>query len=274
VFDRWLYARFAGYLPVADLSLRANKLYTKGYSYHRCVAPGSSSTVQLEEGIMNYDGCTAPASGESLSPDDFFLDINLILGIPAPIADQYNPGGGWQAWQFSSFASMSDQNCTGVYGDGPGLSVGFWAWGFWAGNFPYVSHSDLGYDPLGSGPTSKWLAEFGVERTVGEVLPAFAFSMMPKMIPMISPGKLGQTFPFFVMGMELDVKKIAGDAIGLTVIQGSTYLFLAGGGSLYVFTYYADAIYISRFALGIYLITYAFFPILLIGLYRFKADQS
>jgi len=277
VLDRWMYARFVGYLVEEDLTSRNSNHFDKGYSYHGC-----SATVSLEADIT-YPGCTAKEENEVLSVDDFYLDVNLILGIPAPFRD-FSAAGGWQAWQIPAFADIAaaSPNCTGSYQDagiayvdtGSFPGMGIFAWGFWTGTMPYVCHSEAGYDPFSHGHPSKWLAEFGVTRTSGEILPAFAFSIMPKMIPMISPAKLGETFPTIVMGKVSDSMQIINDRFGITLNGApTTYMQAWGMGALYYFTFHAQGYYSLYLALGVYTVVFSFVP-LITSAFRFKMAQS
>merc|ERR1712205_284995 len=107
----------------------------------------------------------------------------MMLGIPSPIKDTTGAGG-WQAWHQGSVFSGVSANCSANIGDW-NLAPFAWAWGFWNGMIPYPSHGAAGYNPFAPGTTSVRLAEFGVTRTgTTGVLPAFAFSMMPKMLPL------------------------------------------------------------------------------------------
>jgi len=273
VFDEWSYARFVGYLPETDLTSRGSSLFDKSYAYHSCADPASTVTVQLES-VSGYDGC-ASTEGLMLSPDDFILDINLLLGVPAPIID--DGGGGWQAFEIPAFADVAAQspNCTGGYKD-PGVATFAWAWGFFSGVYPYVSHTEVGYDVLGTGASSKWLAEFGVSRKAEGVLPAFAFSMMPKMIAMYAPKGLGGAYPFLFMGKNVDVAALTADALGLDAAPGFLFqdFLVQGKGALFFFRYYSDALKNSLKYAGFYLIIYALVIVLPVAAVRFKVDSD
>lgn len=298
-FDRWLYARFVGYLPnKLDLSSRASSLFDSAYSYHKCERPGVTSTVQLD--ANNYPAC-ALGVGEPLSPDAFFIDINLYLGIPAPIFDA-NAASGFQAYEFPAFSDVAP-NCSAQLGD-VNVSPWLWSWGFYVGLMPYVSHTSAnpgypvdfkrqtdnphaptfgtiessrmtsGYNPYafyGGLSAGKWLTEFGVTRN-GATVPAFAFSMMPKMIPLLSPTGLGSTFPSFVMGQDQEV--------GRTTLpvgqQGerSTLMYMSGNGVFYAIYYYAHGWYTLYTYAGIYSIVASICPMALYGMYRMRKDTA
>jgi len=270
IFDEYMYARFASYLPEVDLTSRASSLFDTAYSYHLCTAPGSTSSIELGD-VTGYPSC-ADKDGNMLSADDFFLDINLLLGIPAPIID--DTGGNWQAYEISAFQELaaSDPNCTGSYKD-PNVSPNFWAWGFWSGAIPYVSQSsEEGYNPFVPGPGSKWLAEFGVTR--GDVtLPAFAFSMMPKMVTLLAPKGLGSTFPWFVLGTPTDVRVVTEDMMlqpnGLDAVD----LYLYGQGALFYLKNYPTSVYTLHQYPGIWCLIYAFVVVLPVAAVRFKLDS-
>merc|ERR1712146_116291 len=78
-FKRFLYARFVGYLPLPsssiDLSARGSDLFDKAYSYHMCGASEASGQAIDASG---YPGCAAKAEGDSVSTDDFFIDVDLM----------------------------------------------------------------------------------------------------------------------------------------------------------------------------------------------------
>lgn len=294
--DHFWYARFATLLPAADLTSRSSDLFDKAYSYHKCRSVSFSF-----EPVSSYPACAAPPPGttytrkeelgdfafnhlstlleesgeiarsaDALSPDDFFIDVDLLLGIPSGTLD-VNAAGGWQAYEI--FPDFASPNCTGSYGDA-GLSAFLWAWGYWSGNYPYVSHDEYGYTPSLIGAQGKWLAEFGVTRPEG-VLPAFAFSMMPKMIPLLSPTAIGATFPFFIMGQEFESRVLAGQHIGTDAI---TYEllgeFLWGKGIYYLSIQYTVGTYYMYLYCGIYLIVYGIVVTMGTAIYRFKADQA
>jgi len=273
VFNRWMFARFVAYLPVVDLSSRASNLFDSAYAYRKCAAPGSTSTVQMEE-VTGYTECTALEEGESMSDDDFFLDLNLMLGIPAAIPDSnphWGPAGGWQAWELPEFSSV-DPNCTGSYGD-QNLAGFLWTWGFWAGSIPIVSHKQIGYDPNAPGTPSKFLAEFGVNRA-GGTLPAFAFSFLPKMIPLIAPSGLGGSFPMFLMGKLMDLRQEIGDAYGVDPpTSSSTLMFLVGPGTAYYLNYYSHGMFTLYTWAGSYLLVWSAVT-LIYGVIRMKVDAK
>lgn len=213
---------------------------------------------------------------EMLSADDFYIDIDLLMGTPAPIAD-LDGLGAWQAWQVPAFATIAETspNCTGTYQDS-GLSallaagVSSWAWGFWSANRPYVSHNEAGYDPMSFGPQSKWFAEFGVSRT-GGTLPAFAVGVMPKMTTLLSP----RGFPQYVMGEHVDVNSLVADLLLLDVAEApGGYQFLMGQGAPYFFRYYAQGFWAMYTALGVLLIILSFVLILPCILYKQKQSSS
>jgi len=273
--ERPLYARFSAYLPHVDLTSRGSALFDDAYAYHNCVPPGSSG-VELVEMDSGYPGCASPSGEEPLSEDDFYLDINLLLGIPAPIKD-LNGAGDWQAWQIPAFSSLAGDapNCTGNYADA-NVSPNLWAFGFWSGVMPYVCNTKAGYDPLGveNGVPSQWLAEYGVMHG-DRLLPAFAFSMMPKMLALVSPSGLGSSFPGFYMGETGNALHALADTYGLpTPTSRSSYMEGYGNDMLFAVTFYSYGVYMTHFALGLYVIVFAFFPTLLVAAYRLKADAS
>jgi len=271
IFNEYMYARFVTYLPEVDLSSRASSFFDKAYSYHSCIAPGSISSVQLGD-ASGYPGC-ADTDGKMLSPDDFFLDVNLLMGIPAPILD--DSGGGWQAHEIPAFHELAstDPNCTGTYID-PNVAPNLWAWGFWGGMMPYVSQiSESGYDPLVPGPGSKYLAEFGVTRS-GNVLPAFAFSMMPKMLTLIAPKGLGSSYPYFVLGKSLDIKKLAEDYTGNDINLDAVAFSLYGQGANFWIRNYSQGVYTLHMYPGIYCVIFAFAIVLPVAAIRFKLDTA
>jgi len=270
VFDEYMYARFAGYLPQVDLASRTSALFDTAYSYHTCAPPASSTTVQLD-GMTGYPGCASLLDGEALSSDDFFLDISLMLGIPAPMLD--DSGGGWQAWEVPAFTDVAEThpNCTGTYKDS-NVAGFMWSWGFWGGVMPFVAHTEIGYDPISPGKPSKFLAEFGVSRT-GGTLPAFAFSMMPKMLPLMSPSGLGASFPFLVLGKSLDLVRYAYETCGLKPSGfDNVGEYLVGAGALYYFQYFSTAIQTMYLYPGIYTICYTCTIVLPVAMYRLKVD--
>jgi len=282
------------------LSSRGSHLFDTAYSYHKCggvtaafaevtgypdcesapLAHTYQSTISTDWNDradtmtfvppLEITGDVAPTA-DALSPDAFFIDVNLYLGIPSAIIDS-NSAGGFQAWQVSAFSSMADQNCTGTYADSNVAGWG-WAYGFWSGIIPYVAHSEIGYDPTHPGEQGKWLAEFGVTMPAG-MLPAFAFSIMPKLIPLISPNGLGSNFPGFIMGEDLNAGNLISDIIGDPVGRTTSSMDMLGKGSLYTLVYYAHAWYNIYLYCGVYLLVYSFFPVLTVALYRFKADSK
>jgi len=208
-----------------------------------------------------------------MSADDFFLDINLMLGIPAPIKDTAGVGD-FQAWQIPEFSALAanSPNCSGLYAD-PNVVANLWAWGFWGGQMPYVSHTETGYDPLSSNELQgKWLIEFGVIRA-GGILPAFAFSMMPKVLPLMAPKGMGSSFPYFVMGDDMDTRKYLASEWNLKAGSTSTFMFLVGQGALYGFAYFSHGIFLMYQAFGIYAICYSFVALIYAG-YRMKSDGA
>jgi len=265
--DTYLYARFVTYLGQSDLSARGSNLFDTAYAYHKCAATGAVATVQFEA-LSGYPDCV---QGEgTLSEDDFFIDVNILFGIPAPMKDTLGVGG-FQAWQFTEFSGLPP-NCTGEYGDA-NISPNLWAFGFWAGQMPYVSHTDAGYDPLQSNAQQgKWLAEFGITRS-GGVLPAFAFSFMPKILPLVAPKGLGSSFPYFVMGEEFDARSETSDMYNMDKATSvTTFMMLVGQGSHFHFLFYSLGMHALYTICGVYLIVYAFVPTLVYALYRMKAD--
>merc|ERR1712146_500949 len=117
----------------------------------------------------------------------------------------------------------------------------------------------------------KWFAEFGVTRPGSAgVLPAFAFSMMPKMIPLMSPTGLGENWPEYVMGKYyMDRYQFYPQ-----VIYENTLEFMHGAGVTYHMLYFIHGWRNWWLYFGIYCIVFAFVPTLLYGLYRMKADAS
>jgi len=298
IFDRYLYGRFYASLPDTDLSSRQSDLFDKAYSYHKCRStsfsyeevsgypPCASSEARFQyvprsreeeipfqwDMIGNLERTTEiPASADALSMDDFFVDVNLLLGIPAPALD-VDGAGGWQAYEMGVFPDL-DPNCTGSYGDA-GVVTSFWAWGFFSTSIPYVSHNEQGYDPLKPGAQGKWLAEFGISRPNG-VLPAFAFSIMPKMIPMIAPRGVGSNFPVTIMEEDFEVRSLIAPLIGKDYVSvTSTGMHLWGIGAFYLLTNYSYALYTMYFALGIYLLIYAICVVMVTAALRFKMDSK
>jgi len=275
VHDRPLYARFSTYLPLVDLSSRGSALFDHAYAYHNC-ASSESAGIQLAD-ATSYPECKAKAGSEPLSDDDFYIDINLLLGIPVPIKD-LSGAGGWQAWELgSTFSSVAEDspNCTGSYADN-NVAPNLWAWGFWSGKMPYVCNTKGGYDPYGAenGVPSQWLAEYGVTHG-NELLPAFAFSMMPKMIPMLSPGGLGANFPSFVMGVTGNALIGLADSFGMTTpASRSLYMEVFGDDFIHATTFYSHALYTTHVVLGSFIVGFAIFPTLIVGIYRHKVDAS
>jgi len=299
-FDRWLYARFSTSVPDTDLTARSSPLFDTAYSYHKC----KQSAVQFDA-ALDYPGCATPVAGntyskkdqnapyawspnnfvdvnegvlprsaDALSADDFFIDLNLLLGTPSPILDS-NGAGSWQAYEYPSLGDVSSTspNCTGTYAD-PGTVVFLWSWGFWSGTVPYVSHTELGYTPIEIGAQGKWLAEYGVTRD-GSVLPAFAFSMMPKMVTVISPTGIGSGFPFSLMGAITDSKNEMSALLGGNEITFSTTGDdLWGHGCLLYLTYFGAGYYTLYLYCGIYFFVFAILVTIPTAIYRFKVDQS
>jgi len=272
IFDEYMYARFVTYVLEVDLSSRASALFDKAYSYHLCTASDSTSSVELATLASSYPAC-ADTDGKMLSPDDFFLDVNLLMGIPAPIID--NSGGNWQAYEVPEFHELaaSDPNCTGTYID-PNVAGNLYAWGFWGGVLPYVSQSsELGYDPLSPGPGGKYLAEFGVTRN-GGTLPAFAFSMMPKMITLIAPQGLGSSYPFSVLGKFTDIRLLVEDMTGVDCTLDAVSFYLYGQGANFYIRNYPTAMETLHFYPGLYCLLYAFVIVLPVAAFRFKVDSA
>jgi len=305
VLEVYSYARFATSLPVSDLSSRNSDLFDRAYSYHKC---GSVGDVTFDD-VANYPPCEAPTSmhkwslrdqlgdasfnldpllvqgdeiprsADALSPDDYFVDVNLYVGIPSAILDA-NGAGGFQAYEFThvpEFASVvaSDPNCTGTFGD-PNVAAFLWAWGWWSGSYPYVSHTELGYSPtVETGQQGKWLAEFGVTRN-GAVLPAFAFSMMPKLVPLIAPHGLGSSYPLKIMGAEVDANAHVAGAATLPDRVGSTASgqFMHGSGIMYFILCYTNGWYTFYKYTGIYLILWSLLITLPTGVVRMKLDAA
>jgi len=264
VLDFWLYARFVATLSSTDLTSRGSDFFDTAYSYHTC---GASSIV-IEADPATYPGCATKAEGRSLSEDDFFIDINLMLGIPAPSLDTAGAGS-WQAFEIPSFASMPP-NCTGTYGEPGALSAPYWAWGFWGGTWPYISHTEEGYNPYAVGKQGKWLAEFGVTTTTGSTIPAFAFSMMPKMHLMVAPSG----FPFFLMGKELNAVVTTENMIGQPITVGpSSYMWCYGQGVFFFLTFFAHSNYVMFISAGVWMIIVAVM-VLLTAAYRMKVSSK
>merc|ERR1712146_489747 len=215
-----------------------------------------------------------------MGSDDFFIDVDLMWGIPSPILD-WTGAGGFQAWQLPAFAEMPDPNCSALVAD-RGVSMALWNWaalGQLANTgvpkVPYVTHGAAGYNPfwpmMGMPPAQgKWLAEFGVQRPgVEGVLPAFAFSMMPK-LPLMSPRALGDGRPFYVMDKYYEDRMQFYPQVATQNIRE----FLHGGGVTYHMLSFIHGWRNWWLYFGIYCIVFAFVPTLLYGLYRMKADAA
>jgi len=300
VWDAYLYARFIGIIPESDLTSRGSQLYDKVYSYHNCrtttaldgtgypsCADAVSTTVygwpeKDDVGPMSFNFIanfeavsTVPATSDALSPDDFFIDIDLMFGVPSAIKD-VSGAGAFQAHSYPEFAAIatSDPNCTGAFADS-NVSPLLWTFGFWSGGtLPWVSHTEAGYDPIIPGDQGKWLAEFGVSRN-GATLPAFAFSMMPKMWAFLAPDGLGKNFPATMMGASADCRSWAGKSMGIDFIPTvSSYMWLFGQGAPYYYIYYSHAMYTFYLYLGIYTIVWAFVPLLVTAIVRLKIDAK
>jgi len=274
VFEQWMFARFVAYLPEVDLSTRASDLFDRAYAYRRCAAPGSTSMVNIEA-LTGYYDCTDLEEGESLSDDDFFIDLNLMLGIPAVIPESnphWGAAGGWQAHEIPAFTGLSDPNCTGSYGD-QNIAPFLWVWGFWSGQIPLVSHGEAGYNPLGHGNPSKFLVEFGVARA-GGTLPVFAFSFLPKMIPLLAPSGLGASFPTFVMGKNMDVRVDLGEWYGVqTPSSMNTLGLLFGPGAMFAVTYFPHGTYTMHIWYGGYAVVWSVVTFFYAG-FRLKKDAA
>jgi len=333
-WGRFLYARFLGDMGTAsfDLTARGSHIFDHAYSYHKCAAAGKTSSVEIDatgyplcspaEGVPGTTGYPDMTQGDDglwsqiADPkpaksakkmmieehaDDFFIDINLMLGIPSGLKDA-NSAGGFQAWNTAPWTGMASPNCTANVGEW-NMSPNLWAWGFWSGSMPYVSHGtkspyanafdsttypvkqamidagtwSTGYNPWidagYSGGQGKFLAEFAVQRTGHSgVVPAFAFSMMPKMTPLLSPTAVGKNFPSKFMGKVWDPKYIPGANPPLG--DRTPYNILMGDGFLWYMIYFANAVHIMWMYMGIYFLVYAFVPIAAYGAYRFKADAA
>jgi len=221
--------------------------------------------------VTGYVSCADRPEGD-VSSDDFFLDINLLLGIPSPILD--DDGGGWQAYEIPEFSDVAEgsPNCTGTYKDS-NVAPFMWAWGFWGGVMPFVAHSSAGYDPMAPGKSSAWLAEFGVSRN-GGTLPAFAFSMMPKMLTLVSPAGIGASFPFTILGKDMNVETRVSDMVNMEVSMATTANLLVGVGANWFLRYYSYAIYTLHLYPGAWCLIYTFFIVLPVAAYRFKLDTK
>jgi len=138
-----------------------------------------------------------------------------------------------------------------------------------------VCHSEAGYDPLSHGEASKLLVEFGVKRAGDAVLPAFAFSMLPKMIPLLSPAQMGKTFPHYVMGELVEVHTILGNDLGgINPFATSGYMYLMGQGIHFYALYYAQGYYVFYAYSGALIMSWAIVVTLPTAAYRWKQQAK
>lgn len=280
ISDSWIYARFAGFLPVGgvDLASRGSNLFDTAFSYHLCTEAGASSSLVLDtvswvEGSSHE--CSEPAEGDLLSPDIFYLDVNLPLGIPSPIHDAHSVGG-WEAWSTDAFPTAANPNTTATYGDANVAPLAY-AWGFFGGTIPFPSMNSAAYNPFaawGNGAQGKWLAEFGVTRAA-KTLPAFAFSMMPKMLSLMSPQGAGSSFPTFIMGKNLEMRTEVLESVGVTAAgERSQLMDFFGHGALYTIPAYPHGLYTMYLYPGILCIVFSIIPVAAYGAYRMKKDVA
>lgn len=109
-------------------------------------------------------------------------------------------------------------------------------------------------------------------------MPAFAFSMMPKMRALISPAGLGSSYPNLIMGETVDVSQIASDKVDSSLVNYVAIAFqdmqLVGRGADFYFRYYSLALGNLMLYPGVYLVVYAIFIVLPVAAIRFKMDSK